>query len=291
MLAVLGPGGVGGFVAAALDHAGVPAVVVAREQTAAAIARRGIDVESVRLGSFHAAPRARERVTLGGADTLVVATKANGLAAALERVEGDPGLVVPLLNGLDHMPVLRARFGDDAVAAASIRIVSERPETGRILHTSRFLRIDIAPPAPRVERFAETLRGAGVPVDVLDSEPHVLWGKLVRLNALACATTAFDMPLGPIRDDPELRAQLRACVEEAAAVARAEGADADPARTMAEIDDAHGELTTSMQRDVAAGRDSELDAIAGSVLRAAARHGVECNTIERLAGRVAERSR
>jgi 2-dehydropantoate 2-reductase len=130
-----------------------------------------------------------------------------------------------------------------------------------------------------------------VTVEVLDSEPQVLWGKLVRLNALACATTAFDLPLGLIRDDPELRAQLRACVEEAAAVARAEGADADPERTMAEIDDAHRELTTSMQRDVAAGRDSELEAIAGSVLRAAARHGVECTTIERLAGRVAERSR
>jgi 2-dehydropantoate 2-reductase len=291
MLAVLGPGGVGGFIAAALDHAGVPVTVVAREETAAAIARSGIDVESVRLGSFHVAPHACDRVSLGAADTLVVATKANGLTAALDRVEGDPGLVVPLLNGLDHMRVVRERFGHDAVPAASIRIVSERPETGRVVHTSRFLRIDIAPPSPPVERFAQTLRGAGVPVEVLDSEPQVLWGKLVRLNALACATTAFDLPLGPIRDDPELRAQLRACVEEAAAVARAEGADADPERTMAEIDDAHRELTTSMQRDVAAGRDSELDAIAGSVLRAAARHGVECTTIERLAGRVAERSR
>jgi len=60
--------------------------------------------------------------------------------------------------------------------------------------------------------------------------------------------------------------------------------------TLAEIEDAHAGLTTSMQRDVAAGRESELDAIAGSVLRAATRHGLECPAIERLAGRVAERS-
>jgi 2-dehydropantoate 2-reductase len=290
MFAVLGPGGVGGFIAAALAHADMPVTVVAREETAAVIAADGIDVESVRLGSFHAAPAAVPRATLGADDTLIVATKANGLRAALDRVEGTPRLVIPLLNGLDHVSLLRERFGTQSVPAASIRIVSDRPAPGRIVQTSPFLRIDIAPPSAAAERFAATLTAAGVPVHVLNSEPDVLWGKLVRLNALACTTTAFDLPLGPIRDDPEMRAQLRACVDEAAAVARAEGAGADPERTMAEIDDAHPELTTSMQRDVAAGRDSELDAIAGSVLRAAGRHGIACPTIERLAAIITRRA-
>jgi 2-dehydropantoate 2-reductase len=283
MFAVLGPGGVGGFIAAALAHADMPVTVVAR-------AADGIDVESVRLGSFHAAPAAVPRATFGADDTLIVTTKANGLKAALERVEGTPRLVIPLLNGLDHVSLLRERFGTQAVPAASIRIVSDRPAPGRIVQTSPFLRIDVAPPSAAAERFAATLTAAGVPVHVWGSEPDVLWGKLVRLNALACTTTAFDLPLGPIRDDPEMRAQLRACVDEAAAVARAEGAGADPERTMAEIDDAHPELTTSMQRDVAAGRDSELDAIAGSVLRAAARHGIACPTIERLAAIIPRRA-
>lgn len=282
MLAVLGPGGVGGFLAAALDHAGTPVTVVAREETAAVLAQRGIDVKSVLLGSFHAAPEALDRVTLGAGDTLVVATKANGLEEALDRIEGGPGLVIPLLNGLDHIEPLRERFGREAVPAASIRIVSDRPETGRVVHTSRFLNIDVAPRSAAVEQFAATMGAAGVPVEIYDSEPGVMWSKLVRLNALACATSAYDLPLGAIRDDPEKRAQLEACVEEAAAVARAEGADADAARTMAEIDDAHAGLTTSMQRDLAAGRDSELDAIAGSVLRAAKRHDLACPAIEQL---------
>lgn len=292
-IAILGPGGVGGFLAAALKRAGTGATVVAREATAAAIADGGIAVESVRLGEFRARPGAVSRLAFGGESegTLVVATKAVGLEDALERIEGEPGLVVPLLNGLDHLPLLRARFGDGTVAAASIRIVADRPQTGRIVQTSAFLRIDVAPPSAAVERFAATLRLAGVPVDVLGSEPEVMWGKLVRLNALACTTTAFDLPLGPIRADRELRAQLEACVEEGAAVARAEGAPTDPARTLAEIDAAQFELTTSMQRDVAAGRPSELDAIAGSVLRAAARHGLACPTIERLAARIAARTR
>ena len=289
MFSVLGPGGVGGFLAAALDRARVPVTLVAREQTADALAGRGIDVRSVLLGEFRASPDVATQVTLCVEDTLVVATKAVGLEDALERVDGAPGLVVPLLNGLDHMELLRDRFGD-AVRAGAIRIVSDRPAPGEIVHTSEFLRIDVAPPSPEVARFAATVSSAGVPVQVLDSEPQVLWSKLVRLCALAVTTTAFDSPLGAIRDDPQRHADLVACVEEAAAVARADGGPGDVEFTLAEIEDAHAGLTTSMQRDVAAGRDSELDAIAGSVLRAAARHDLECPTIERLAGLVAQRS-
>jgi 2-dehydropantoate 2-reductase len=134
------------------------------------------------------------------------------------------------------------------------------------------------------------LEAAGVPARVMDSEAQAMWGKLVRLNALACTTSAWDLPLGAIRADPECRAELEACVREAAAVARAEGATVDPADTMAELEDAHAELRTSMQRDIAAGREPELEAIPGSVLGAAARHGLECPTIARLAARAAERA-
>jgi 2-dehydropantoate 2-reductase len=122
------------------------------------------------------------------------------------------------------------------------------------------------------------------------SEAQAMWGKLVRLNALALMTSAYDQPLGPIRSTPELRDELRACVEEAAAVANADGATVSPATVMAELTDAHDTLRSSMQRDIAAGVEPELDAIAGSVLRAAARHGLPCPTIERLAERVAKRA-
>jgi 2-dehydropantoate 2-reductase len=283
-IAILGPGGVGAFLAAALARAGSAVTLVAREETAATLRERGIDVESVLLGDFHARPDVVSELDATGM-TVVVATKAGGLAGGMARLRGEPELVVPLLNGLDHLEALGPRG-----VAASIRIESTRPETGRVTQTSPFLRIDVAPPSAAVERFAETMRAAGVPVDVLDSPAQAMWGKLVRLNALALTTSAYDLPLGPIREDAERRAVLRAAVEEGAAVARAEGADADADRTMAELDDAHPTLMSSMQRDIAAGREPELDAIAGSVLRAAARHGLAVPAIERLAARVAERA-
>lgn len=288
-IAVLGPGGVGGFVAAALARAGAPVTVVAREETAALIARDGVRVESLRLGDFTARPAAVAGLS-DPVDVLLVATKAGGLDAALARVESAPALVVPLLNGLDHMDVLRARFGPERVAAGTIRIEADRPQPGHIVQTSPFLRVDLASDRGLDLRpLAAALEAAEVPARIMDSEAQVLWGKLVRLNALACTTSAYDLPLGPIRDTPELRADLEGAVREGAAVAEAEGASVRFESVMEELLDAHAELGSSMNRDIHAGRAPELDQIPGAVLRAGARHGLECPTVARLMAQVARR--
>jgi 2-dehydropantoate 2-reductase len=171
-----------------------------------------------------------------------------------------------------------------------IRVESDRPEPGVVVQTSPFLRVDLAGEAPAVVALAEALRAADIPVRLGDSEPQVLWSKLVSINALACTTSAYDLPLGPIRSTPELRADLEGCLAEGAAVAGAEGADVEAAAVLAELEQAHAELGSSMQRDIVAGRTPELDAIAGAVLRAGERHGLPCPTVARLATRIAERA-
>jgi 2-dehydropantoate 2-reductase len=294
-IAILGPGGVGGLLAAALARAGAPTTVVARDATAAAIAREGVRVESDVLGDFTARPAAVAR--LGErVDVLLVATKAAALEEALARVEPSaPALVVPLLNGFDHMALLRERFGG-RVAAGTIRVQADRPAPARVVQRGRFLFVELASDdaaqRPRLHALAELLRGAGVEARVSDdkSEARILWGKLVRLNTLACMTTAYDASFGAIRSDPARWAELEACVREGAAVARAEGADVDPAVVFGEFEVLHDDFGTSMQRDVAAGREPELDAIAGAVLRAGARHGIACPTIASLAERIAARA-
>ncbi|HEY5344312.1 MAG TPA: 2-dehydropantoate 2-reductase [Solirubrobacteraceae bacterium] len=293
-IAVLGPGGVGGLIAGLLERAGTPVLVVARERTADVISERGLRIDSVSFGEFVSHPRAISRLD-EPVDVLIVATKASGLEPALERVGAQPKLVLPLLNGLDHLPVLRARFGADAVLAGTIRVEADRPEPGVVVHTSPFLLVEMAShdPATRasMDALAELLKEAGVSARVGDSEAQVMWSKLVRLNALACTTSAYDKLLGEIRSTPELRAALVGAIEEGCAVGRAEGAtDVDPAVALGELEQAHATLGSSMQRDIAAGRPPELDAIPGSVLRAAARHGIACPTIERLVEVIAARA-
>jgi 2-dehydropantoate 2-reductase len=298
-IAVLGPGGVGGLVAGVLARAGADVTLVAHEPTAETIEQRGLTVRSVMFGDFNARPRAYARLR-EPVDVLIVATKAAGLDAALQRIEVEPGLVLPLLNGLDHLAVLRRRFAPDTVLASTIRVESDRPEPGVIVHTSRFLLVDMATHSesalPGMQALADLLSAAEIPARVIlpvspRSEAQVMWSKLVRLNALACTTSAYDKLLGEIRSTPELRADLVATIEEACAVGRAEGAaDVDPQKALGELELAHDTLGSSMARDIAAGRSPELDAIPGAILRAAGHRGLTCPTIERLVVMIAARA-
>ncbi len=300
-IAVLGPGGVGGFVAAALARGGggdgsgaeVEVIVVARDSTAETIAREGIAVSSVSLGDFVAHPDSRAELT-GPVDFLLVATKATTLQEALERIKAVPRLVVPLLNGLDHIAVLRARFGPGTVAAGSIRIEAERPAPGRVVQTSPSVRVDLAADDPALggalAELHDALVAAGIPAQIGVSEAQVMWMKLVRLAPLALTTSATDRPIGYVRSDPHWRAILVSAIAETVAAANADGASIDPALPLAELDAAHASLVSSMQRDLRAGRPPELEGIAGAVLRAARRHGLECPTVEQLVEQIASRA-
>jgi 2-dehydropantoate 2-reductase len=210
-------------------------------------------------------------------------------------VEAQPKLVLPLLNGLDHLAVLRERFGADTVLAGTIRVEADRPEPGVVVHTSPFLLVEMAGHDPRartsMDALTQLLKDAGISARIGASEAQVMWSKLVRLNALACTTSAFETLLGEIRSTPELRSALVGSIEEGCAVGQAEGAtDVDPTIALGELEKAHDTLGSSMQRDIAAGREPELDAIPGSVLRAAARHDLQCPTIERLVAMIAARA-
>jgi 2-dehydropantoate 2-reductase len=293
-IAVLGPGGVGGLVAGVLHRAGNQVIVVAREDTAQLITQHGVDVRSVIFSDFIAHPQAVAELA-EPVDALIVATKAAGLQPALERIRVEPTVVLPLLNGLDHLAVLRQRFHPRSVIAGSIRVEADRPQPGVVVHTSPFLLVSMASGEPgmrpAMHALADAMSEAGVPVKVSDSEAQVMWSKLVRLNALACTTSAYDKLLGEIRSTPALRADLVGAIEEACAVGQAEGArDVDPALAIDELERAHDTLGSSMQRDIAAGREPELDAIPGSVLRAGSRHGIACPTIERLVAMIAQRA-
>jgi 2-dehydropantoate 2-reductase len=295
-VAVLGPGGVGGFIAAALARAAPPGTavtVVASETTAQLITRDGISLRSAVLGEFVARPRAVARLQ-EAVDLLFIATKAPSLARALARVAAAPQLVVPLLNGIEHMEFLRTRYGADRLAAGSIRIESQQTRPGLIVQTSPQVRVELAADessaAARLPAVVELLSGAGIPASIEPSEKQVLWSKLVRLNALSATTAAFSQSLGAILQDPDSQDALLSCVREGAAVANADGARIDPEATIAELEASHAALRSSMQRDIEAGRELELDAVQGAVLRAGARLGVPCPTIEALAARIAQRT-
>jgi 2-dehydropantoate 2-reductase len=127
--------------------------------------------------------------------------------------------------------------------------------------------------APGAQDLAAALRGAGLDVAARPDEAGLLWDKMCFLAPVALLTTSAAAPLGAVRD--QRGDELRSLVEEVARVARADGAEADADSVSAFIQEVPATMTSSMQRDAAAGRPTELDAIGGAVLRAAERHGVD----------------
>ncbi len=285
--AVLGPGAVGGSLAVRLANAGVHVICVAHPEAVGLIALAGLVVESPE-GTLTARVEVVENLAKP-VDLLLVTVKAPGLADAIERVDPgavERGVVVPLLNGLEHMEVLRGRF-DGRVAAGSIsHFQAYRAGRVQIIEATPSPVITIASESltrTEVEQAADMLRRARIDVRVGQNEKRVLWHKLARIAPLAAVTSVSGRAVGDLRTDPEWRQKLDAAIVEACLVAEADGVSLRPATQWAIIEEMADETTTSAARDVVAGRRSELDAILGGVLRTAERLGVSCPMLTELA--------
>jgi 2-dehydropantoate 2-reductase len=291
-IAVLGPGGIGGMVAARTG-----ATCVGTERTVAAIGTAGLTLvqgDSTTVSHPMAVERLETPVAL-----LVVAVKAYDLDAALERVSPaalEGAVVLPFLNGLEHVAALRRRFGAPAVAAGSIgRVEALSPEPGVVVQrTAAAAVVEAASRDVDRETLAEALaplRVPGIDVVVREDEQAVLWSKAARLAVLAAATAASGRSVGELRDDPAWRERLLAALDESVAVALADGVALSAPAQWGMIAAMPPDLTTSTARDAAAGRRTELDAITGSVVRAGARLDVPTPTLTALLEEAACRAR
>jgi 2-dehydropantoate 2-reductase len=285
--AVLGPGAVGGSLAVRLSGAGVPTICVAHPEAAGLIALAGLAVESPE-GKANARMEVVEQLAKP-VGLLLVTVKAPALEDAIARVDPDAvadGVVVPLLNGIEHMEPLRERFGDRVAAGSISHFQAYRAGRVQIVEATPSPVITIASeslPRSEIEAAADLLRQARLDVRVGENEKRVLWHKLARIAPLAAVTSASGRTVGELRNDPAWRPRLDAAITEACAVADADGVQLRASAQWAIIDEMADETTTSAARDVAAGRRSELDAIVGGVLRAAERLGVPCPALTELA--------
>jgi 2-dehydropantoate 2-reductase len=289
--AVLGAGGVGGLVGGALAKAGYPVTLLVRPGRQNRYPDQ-LTIESAALGTFEAPVRVTDRID-EPFDVVWITVKATALDAALETVpeqELGSGVVVPLLNGVDHVGQLRDRYGPERVLPGTIRVESEQLEPGRVRQLSPFANVELAPSPVTLTRAGELcneLRAAGLSCEIQGDEVTMLWGKLCFLAPFALTTTASGETLGAVRSDASWHSRLESCVSEACSIAVAEGAKLTPQLILAALEGAPDALRSSMQKDVAAGRRPELDAIAGPILRGGDEYGIDVPATRDLVDRVA----
>ena len=287
--AILGAGGVGGLIGACLAHSGDSVTMVVRPESLAKYPEQ-LQLESA-FGNFTVAVALASIVP--AADVLWITVKATQLDSALASfTNGDSvGAIVPLLNGIDHLSLLRARYGASRVIAATIAVETERVAPGHIVHRSPFARLNVSSAGRnQLATPVAALQKLGFECHFIDDEATLMWSKIVFLAPFALTTTAADRTTGAVIADPEWKPQLESCVREACAVAVAEGAKVDADAIIAGMLKMPPNMRSSMQKDVERGNAPELDAIAGPILRGGARHGIAVPTTKKLVAAVERRS-
>jgi 2-dehydropantoate 2-reductase len=286
--AILGAGGVGGLVGACLAKYGAAVTLVVRRESLDQYPEQ-LQLESA-FGNFSVPVSCAAEVP--PADVLWITVKATQLERALTALTKPESVraIVPLLNGIDHLAVLRGKYGAEKVIAATIAVESERVAPGHIVHRSPFARLNISSAGRSLlgETLAD-LQKMGFECRFIDDEATLMWSKIVFLAPFALSTTAANKTVGEILSDPQRRALGEACVREACAVAVADGAKVDAEAILGWVKTAPANMRSSMQKDVERGNPPELDAIAGPILRAAARHRIDVPVTKELVAAVERR--
>jgi 2-dehydropantoate 2-reductase len=281
-IAVIGAGAVGGYFGGRLAANGNDVVFLVRGKTFEALRAKPLRVESIN-GDFEARVRTTDDPAHAGEiDAVLVAVKAWQVpeaAAAIARMPLRDALVVPLQNGMEAPEQLAAVLGWERVAGGLCRIVSETVSPGHIRHYSAEPSIAMGELWPvrhanGLEELCEAFRAAAVRCDIATDIKAAMWEKFLFIAPWGSLAAVTRLPIGAIRRAPELRDRLLAALEELAAVARAEGISLETARTLGMLDRLPEDTTSSMQRDIMAGRPSELEAQTGAVVRLGRKAGL-----------------
>ncbi len=269
-VALVGPGAVGGIIAATL---------ISRGHAVTLCARRPVGVLSVELlsGAVKVAPTVLTDPAQGRAvDWVLVATKAYdaaGAAAWFSKLVGPQTRVAILQNGVEHRERFAAWLKPEQIVPVMVDIPAERPSPGRIVQRGPGKMI--VPAGVDGSRFVDLFAGTALAVSTTPDFKTAVWRKLC-INSPGAINALLLKPTGIFRD--EAIAQLaRGMIRETMAVGRAEGAVIEDgyADTLIEsFRHAPVDGINSLHADRAAGRPMEADARNGAVVRFGKKHGI-----------------
>lgn len=288
-ITVFGTGGVGGYFGGRLARAGEDVTFIARGEHLRAIRANGLKVDST-AGDFVIYPaKATDDVSeVGEIDLVIMGVKAwhvPDAARAIKPIVGANTTVLPLQNGVEAVPQLVDELGRDNVVGGLCRIVSFVVEPGHIRHAGFTPSIIIGEldnqRTGRIVGIEQVFKRAGLEITIAVDIQVALWMKFLFIASFSGVGAMANAPAGVIRSDPNRRTQILKAMEEIYALAHARGINLPPNSidtVMRAVDALPEDATSSMQRDIAAGKPSELEAQNGAVVRMAHEIGVSVPT-------------
>ncbi|KAB2920478.1 MAG: ketopantoate reductase family protein [Hyphomicrobiaceae bacterium] len=288
-LLILGAGAVGGYLGAHLARAGRDVTFLVRERRAAQLKQRGLFVASP-LGDVRTEVAAVTNAASLQPDVVLLACKAYDLGSALGAIApavGASTVIVPLLNGIAHLDIVAARFRSATVWGGLVHLGVTLGPHGDIRHLNRLSILQFGPRGgasdSRSHELARLFAGTPVAADARESIEQDLWNKFVFLTTLAGATCLMRCDVGTVMATPDGERLIQRLLEEATAIATAEGFAPDPSQLETyrqQLTQAGSSSKASMLRDVERGSRTECEHVLGDMLARSRRHGLKAPVLE-----------
>jgi 2-dehydropantoate 2-reductase len=284
-IAVIGAGGVGGTFGAALAKAGGDVTFLARGAHLAAMREHGLRVEGDRGETLIRPVRATDDpAAIGPVDIVLFCVKlwdVETAGAAIRPLIGPDTGVIPLQNGIDAGERLTPVIGAAHVMAGTVAVSATIASSGVIRQTGTFMSMAFGErdggKTSRAETFLALCQKAGFDVVLSDAIAVPIWQKFILLTAMSGGTAVTRLPIGKLRDDPDVFGLFESLMRETAAVGRAEGvplADAVVERQIATVKALPPAGMASMAVDLLRGNRLEVPYLAGKVVALGRKHDI-----------------
>lgn len=280
---IVGAGSVGGYFGGRLAAAGRDATFLVHPRRATQLAA-GLIISSDGRETVVPVTAIKAGDSAGEFDVILVAVKAYQLDSAIRDFGpyvGETTLILPVLNGMKHMDVLRSHFGVARVIGGVARIASTLDERGRIVDQASFHDLIYGEwsgeKSQRILALDQFMKGANFDARLSTEIERDMWEKWAMLASLGAITCLMDGSIGQVARAPGgvdfVRALLR---EVATAIEAAWGAlpESFKSKVLALLTNTTSDLTSSMYRDMKSGNRIEADQIIGDLVSRATAKGV-----------------
>jgi len=290
-IAIIGTGGVGGYIGAKLKkHGDNEVTFVARGAHLEAIQEHGLTVQDEEDTFMIHPDHAVENLDgLGIFDLIILAVKSYDLESALEMISENIDshtVLLPLLNGVDHDMEVLERYPEARVLNGCIYIFSNIKSPGTIKKYGGVFYLFFGSRNESREHYLEIEKlfaMTGLKHKLTDKIELETWRKYLLISAFASMTSYYAVPLGVIAK--EHVDELAALLEEIRSVSNAKGimlTDKNIQNVLERVQSVPFDSKTSMQLDFEAGKQTEVEALSGYIVREGERLDIETPVMERI---------
>ena len=292
-IGILGMGGVGGYFGGLLAKAyaksdSIEIVFIARGETQKIIAQNGLKiiVDENETTVFPAVV-SNDPVVIGKLDFLICATKTYDIEESLLSIKkciNKNTVILPLYNGVDAPERISDLFPDNEVLQGCVYIVSMIVSPAVIkkigVYEKLFFGSRTAPIAI-LNKLQSIFEKAGIESYLVDEIEETVWEKFIFISALASATSYLNQNIGEILESQSSRAIYVALLNEITMIAAVKGLNLPPdiiMQTILKLEKTPHDATSSMHRDLMAGRKIELASLTEFVVNEGAKYEIETPT-------------